>query len=122
MHFSYVDNDKGFNVCRDAQNYYHKLKTSTEVLPASLTSIAEVMKLAGADHITVSPPLLAQLASTSEEASFLSGEAPIGWFTEKVRALNIGSYDAIIKDEAAFRIAYTRSKNGANEAKLTQAS
>ena len=34
------------------------------MLPASLTSIQEVMKLAGAHHITVSPPLLIKLAET----------------------------------------------------------
>ena len=35
-----------------------------KILPASLTTVSQCMALAGADHITISPPLLRELAQT----------------------------------------------------------
>jgi len=129
---SFVDNDKGFALSAQAQKYYKATGAKTQVLPASLTSIEEVMALAGVDHITVSPPLLEQLSKTPVDA--VSG---IGSAFENVdageqyvdgRHLRIWSEANKIKDdskhltpEARYRLAFTRSKGGSSEAKLTSA-
>lgn len=125
VHFvpGHVDNDKGFALSRSAQRYYTKISSKTQVLPASLISVAEVMKLAGVHHITVSPPLLAELASTpTTQTSATAVDNPATWFKndDAEEAVNV-DYGSLVRDESAYRIAYTRSKGGANEKKLTDA-
>jgi len=90
-------------------------------MPASLTSIAEVMKLSGVHHIAASPPPLAELANTDARLLSTVQGGPVAFFDEEENVPDNTSYDAIINDEAAYRIAYARSKARANEAKLTQA-
>lgn len=70
------------------------------------------MQLAGVHHITLSPPLLAELAATTAddwEDQIVSG-----------RELNYAS-QAVPLDESAWRMAFTRSKAGRNEWKIVQA-
>lgn len=122
MHFvpGHTDNDKGFELCRSAQNYYARIGAKTQVLPASLTSVAEVMRLKGVAHITVSPPLLAELAATPAEQA----GAEVAWFQHKDgegAAEADAKLAALVKDEARYRMAFTRSKEGRNEGKLTSA-
>ena len=92
------------------------------MLPASLTSIEEVMQLAGAHHITVSPPLLAELAATSAED--WEGRGVVGQ-TLKNAPVQLPAasklLDEVIKDEAVWRLAFTRSNNGRSEGKIIQA-
>lgn len=78
------------------------------------------MKLSGVHHITLSPPLLAELANTDARLLSPVQGGPVAFFDEEENVPDNTSYDAIINDEAAYRIAYARSKAGANEAKLTQ--
>lgn len=106
MFDSYHDSDKGFAFCFQAQDYFESQGSKTKVLAASLTSIEEVMQLAGVHHITISPPLLAELAATTAD----------GWKNQGVlgRELNHAS-EAIPLDESAWRMAFTRSKAGKNE-------
>lgn len=80
------------------------------------------MQLAGAHHITVSPPLLAELAVTPAEGWRSRGvvgqtlkEAPV----PPSSASKL--YDQIIQDEATWRLAFTRSKEGRSEGKIIQA-
>lgn len=124
VHFvpGYTDNDKGFALSRSAQRYYAKIGSRVKVLPASLISTAEVMKLAGVDHITVSPPLLAQLASMPSVLASAAVDTPATWFSEvEVDEAVDADYEGVVGDEAAWRLAFTRSKEGANEKKLTDA-
>ena len=117
---SYVDNDKGFDLTRSAQRYYSRIGARTQVLPASLISIAEVMMLGGAHHITVSPPLLAELASTPHTEPTDNQAKP--WFqSNELDEAAAADYQETVADEALYRIQFTRSKSGANEKKLVDA-
>lgn len=72
-----------------------------------------MLALAGVDHITVAPPLL-ELLSLPDcpiTPSFFDRDAT------GILALTKTSY---LKDEAAYRIAFTRDLSGASEEKLTQ--
>ena len=89
-------------------------------MAASLTSVDEVMQLAGIQHITVSPNLLNELASTELSAwngklgeYFAQGPNSKSWETR--------DYHALVKDESAWRIAFTRSGFGTSEGKIIQA-
>ncbi|KAK8064442.1 transaldolase [Apiospora phragmitis] len=112
VHFdeTYVDANKAFAFCGAAQRYYAQTGSRTQVLPASLTSIQEVMMLAGAHHITVSPPLLKKLAETPANP----------WRATRARS-SFADYSAIVDDESAWRLAFTRSANGQSEGKIIQA-
>lgn len=83
------------------------------MLPASLTTTDEVLALAGADHITVAPPLL-QLLSRPECA------IPSSVFDNAVAQVPPPLKPLYMKDEAAYRIAFTRDLAGASEEKLSQ--
>jgi transaldolase len=110
---SFVDHNKAMNLCVAAHRLYSSNEVKTKVLPASLTSVDEIMALAGADHITISPELLQKLIETpaSEEtkASLFDGEIdvpPMLSFT----------------NEPEYRIAFALSGKGEGERKLTQVS
>ncbi|KAI5917910.1 transaldolase [Camillea tinctor] len=119
VHFdsSYVDENKAFNFCGSAQRYYEQIKSKTQVLPASLTSIQEVMKLAGAHHITVSPPLLTKLAETPANP----WEGDTGSVFSDGAEEKFGSYESILEEESKWRLAFTLSLGGKAEGKIIQA-
>lgn len=71
------------------------------------------MSLAGVHHITVSPPLLKQLAETP-------GTCTRAVFP-KLELATTENFDDILRDESKWRMAYTLSDGGANEVKLGQA-
>lgn len=121
VHFvpSYIDKDKGFELSRAGQKYYSKLSNcKTQVLPTSLISIAEVFKSSGVNHITVSPLLLAELSTANRKLASAVSDT-VGWVDQKDLSAKPTDHFAILKDESAFRIAFTRSKDGANEGKLS---
>ncbi|KAM0291523.1 hypothetical protein ACHAO9_003648 [Fusarium lateritium] len=122
VHFEagYVDQNKAFDFCREAQAYYIEHSLRTQVLAASLTSTDEVMQLAGIQHVTISPNLLNGLASAELSACngkigdyFAQGPSNKSWETK--------DYHALVKDESAWRIAFTRSGFGSSEGKIIQA-
>ncbi|KAM5350627.1 hypothetical protein ACJ41O_007132 [Fusarium nematophilum] len=122
VHFEqgYVDENKAFDFCREAQDYYISQSFRTQVLAASLTSVEEVMQLAGIQHVTISPTLLRGLSSTDLSTwngtlgeYFAQGPAQKSWETR--------DYSALVKDESAWRLAFTRSGFGASEGKIIQA-
>ncbi|KAG6367797.1 hypothetical protein INS49_001992 [Diaporthe citri] len=119
VHFEkgYVDQNKAFAFCGVAQHYYRRIGARTQVLPASLTSMNEVLVLAGVDHITVSPPLLAQLSDTRCN----DYEGDIGSVLETAENTADEDYTAILQDESAWRLAFTRSGRGTSEGKIIQA-
>lgn len=116
----HIDTDKGFALTRSCQNFYTRISnTKTQVMPASLTSVEECLQVSGANHITISPPLLAALAATPAPAT----SAPL-FFDEagdETEALGDGALMELVKSEAKYRIAYTRLKNGAAEKKIVDA-
>jgi transaldolase len=116
----YVDENKAFDFCREAQAYYIGHSFRTQVLAASLTSVDEVMQLAGIQHVTISPNLLHGLVSTELSAwngklgeYFAQGPANKSWETK--------DYNALVKDESSWRMAFTRSGFGSSEGKIIQA-
>ncbi|XXT21988.1 transaldolase [Sorangium sp. So ce429] len=74
-------------------NYYKKHGYKTEVMGASFRNLDEIKELAGCDLLTISPKLLAELASAS-------GDLPRKLDPEAARAMNI---EKITMDEATFR-------------------
>lgn len=73
--------------------------------------------LAGAHHITVSPPLLIKLAETPADA--WDGET--GSVFAKADQESFHDYGAIVDDEGAWRLAFSRSEHGRSEGKNIQA-
>ncbi|KAL3589479.1 hypothetical protein FPOAC2_11647 [Fusarium poae] len=122
VHFEagYVDKHKAFDFCREAQAYYVKHSFRTQVLAASLTSVDEVMQLSGIQHITISPNLLNGLASSNMSGwdgklgdYFARGPDNKSWETR--------DYNALVKNESKWRMAFTRSGFGTSEGKIIQA-
>lgn len=109
----FVDPNKLFTLCVAIQKYYKSIGAVTQVLPASLTSTDEVLALAGVDHITVAPPLL-DLLSLSD------CPIPTSFFDTDALGLTPLPKTSYLKDEAAYRLAFTRDHAGASEEKLTQ--
>ncbi len=88
-------NDPGVRSVRQIYNYYKKFGVATEVMGASFRSVGQITALAGCDLLTISPELLATLASSD---------------TPLVRALDADAARAmdiepVEYDEAAFRYA-----------------
>jgi len=119
VHFDqgYKDEAPNFQLCVDAQRYYVKHGQKTMVLPASLTSIEECMRLAGTDHITISPPLLRRLAVTDYDKSIY----PSLYDVEAVKGSSEGEELKDLEVEENFRMAFTRRDGGRQEVKLVQA-
>ena len=108
-----------FQICIQAQKYYKQYELATKVLVASLTSVDEIMVLAGVDHITIAPKLLHELASSETNPSNFADNKP---GIEQFKAARDPTLPRIsyADDEAAFRMAMTREANGASEGKLIQ--
>ncbi|CZT47778.1 related to transaldolase [Rhynchosporium secalis] len=120
VHFEagFVDHNKAQKLCVHVQRLYAANGIKTEVLPASLTSTAEVMELAGVHHITISPGLLQQLADKPA-----SSNATVSLFDGTESAEEVNDFVKYADDEAKYRIAFTRSNggDGEGERKLVQA-
>ncbi|KAI9741497.1 MAG: hypothetical protein M1818_004303 [Claussenomyces sp. TS43310] len=117
VHFdpTFRDDAKLFDLCLDLQRYYERHGCRTQVLPASLTSVDEVMMLAGAHHITVGPALLRQLFD-------LEVLDDISIFGQPYSTAHLYSErQSYVNDEARYRMAFTRNGKGVAEEKLIQA-
>lgn len=101
------------DLCVQAHRLYSANKVKTKVLPASLTSIDEIMSLAGVDHITISPALLHKLVETPA-----SEKTKASLFDEPVAVPPMLSFTS----EPEYRIAFSLSGKGEGERKLTQVS
>jgi transaldolase len=112
----FTDVAKLFDLCVSAQRYYEKHGYETKVLPASLVSTEECSMLAVVNHITIAPHLLLALsqAPAGVVKSIFDGPPPTGpeYNVEK---------RTFMDDEAAYRIAFTRSGAGQPERKLSEA-
>jgi transaldolase len=88
-------NDPGVLSVRRIYDFYKKFGIATEVMGASFRNVGQITALAGCDLLTISPELLAQLATT---------DAPLA------RALDPevskrGDHSFVTYDEAGFRYA-----------------
>ena len=109
VHFDagFSDNNKAQKLCFEAQRYYDMNNIKTQVLPASLTSTAEIMELAGVHHMTIAAALPEQLAKAP--ASSLSTAS---LFDQTPATFESYTRRSFIDDEPGFRMAFTRSGNG----------
>ncbi|KAI1273987.1 transaldolase [Xylaria sp. FL0933] len=119
VHFeeSYVDENKGFQIASLSQKFYKEHGQRTQIIAASLVSIQEVMMLAGAAHITVSPPLLYELSKTPAG----SWEGEVGSVFKNVPSELPGLDEACVQDEKSWRLAFSKDQGGKSEAKLNDA-
>ena len=88
-------NDPGVQSVRAIYNHYKKHGIKTEVMGASFRNVGQIVALAGCDLLTISPELLAQLATT---------EAPLGQALNAAAAQAL-DLPALRYDEASFRLA-----------------
>lgn len=93
---------------------YEKNGSTTRNITASLTSVDEIMQLAGVDHITISPQLLSELANTPAEG--WKGNVGSAFKAE----INEGTPEDC-EDEGKWRLAFSREQDGEREAKLIRA-
>ena len=123
---SYTDPSPALQLCQTAQAYYGARNLSTRVLPASLTSVSECMALAGADHITISPPLLRELGSTPLELD--QAGQPVGFKSifdapyseagvQEAKDLNLVRFE----HPERWQMCFTRSEDGKPAKKLIDA-
>ncbi|KAJ5689385.1 hypothetical protein N7462_003777 [Penicillium macrosclerotiorum] len=109
-----VDEQKLLPLCVAIQQFYKSINASTQVLPASLTSIEEIYMLAGVDHLTIAPKLLGQLAEPkSTTVPSLFDTAP----TLKAPAPGI----SFLNDPGNFKMTFSRDMGGQSHRKLTEA-
>jgi len=88
-------NDPGVQSVRAIFNHYKKHGIATEVMGASFRNTGQITALAGCDLLTISPELLAQLAST---------QAPLSLALDAQAAQGM-DLPALAYDEASFRLA-----------------
>jgi transaldolase len=88
-------NDPGVQSVRAIFNHYKKHGITTEVMGASFRNTGQITALAGCDLLTISPELLAQLAST---------QAPLSLALDAQAAQGM-DLPALAYDEASFRLA-----------------
>lgn len=110
---SLVDRENLLPLCAAIQKYYQSVKSTTKVLPASLTSVEEVFFLAGVDHLTIAPGLLAQLSTPyAGNVKSLFDIVP----TLPIPAKGV----SFINDSGSYLITFTRDQGGASQTKLTE--
>lgn len=116
---SHLDEHKGFELCREAQAFYNHRSSKTQVLAASLTSVDEVMQLAGVRHITVSAALLKQLS----ERDSGSWDGKIGGFMAQEPLERSWERPELWgpRDEGIWRDEFAKSRNGVSKDKTEQA-
>jgi transaldolase len=86
-------NDPGVKSVRQIYEYYKHFGIATEVMGASFRNTGQILALAGCDLLTISPELLAQLASAE-------GDVPRALDPAHAKSAAI---DAVNYDEAQFR-------------------
>ena len=88
-------NDPGVQSVMQIYNYYKKFGIATEVMGASFRNVGPITALAGCDLLTISPELLAVLAST---------EAPLHRALDAAHAQG-SALEHVYFDENTFRLA-----------------
>ena len=112
---SYEGDSPQLELCAQIQQYYKYHSIQTQVLVAALKSIEEVMVVSGVQHMTLAPPLLRDLHETSKSSSLNMNSSLMD---EECRLpLDLGGFS---KDEASYRMRFTRSNEGRIEQRLIQ--
>ena len=88
-------NDPGVKSVREIYNHYKHFGIATEVMGASFRNVGQITALAGCDLLTISPDLLARLASS---------ETPLSRALDAQAAKSL-DLPAVNYDEAGFRFA-----------------
>ena len=126
MMHRFRDPSPNISLVPQVQHFYRQKSIRTQVLPASITSIEECMSLAGVDYITLPPRLIRELASTEADDEKVSSLVQGGsLFSQQqpeptASSGSTNSDNGATEKEAAFRMAFTRSKGGLNEAKQSK--
>lgn len=120
---SYVDPAPNSQLVISLQRYYEANNVSTKVLPASLTTAAECMYLAGAQHITIAPALLQALATTpAPSTEEINANYPsLFRQTPPTQASDSRELMNYLGNETIYRLAITRRDAGKQEKKLIDA-
>jgi hypothetical protein len=109
----FVDTSKLLPLCAAIQKYYKSINSSTQILPASLTSVEEIFFLAGVDHLTISPGLLTELTQPyAGNVKSLFDIAP----TLPIPAKGV----SFANDPGSYQITFVRDQGGASQIKLTE--
>ena len=95
-------NDPGVQSVRRIYEHYKHFGISTEVMGASFRNVGQILALAGCDLLTISPELLAQLASS---------EAPVARALDPAAARAL-SLTPVHYTEASFRLAFNEDAMG----------
>ena len=123
---SYVDPSPNIFLCASAQAYYSTNSIPTQVVPASLTNTAQCLSLAGAKHLTLAPSLIKELSDTTTDHEVAQETRSLFLDNDYHQlAMSECRFDhakKLCSDEAIFRMAVTRNKNGENEAKMIHVS
>jgi transaldolase len=108
-----VDTSKLLPLCAAIQKYYKSINSSTQILPASLTSVEEIFSLAGVDHLTISPGLLTELTHpyAGNVKSLFDIEPTLSIPAKEVSFVN---------DQDSYQITFARDHSGASQIKLTE--
>ena len=120
---SFIDPSPNHNIAIQCHLYFTQHNyTHTKTLPASLTTVTECASLAGLPHITIPPPLLKQLTSTTAThdnnmTALLDNTALITQLTSTLPAAKLNLLD----DEERFRILFTLRDGGRQEIKQVKA-
>lgn len=115
-----MDLEPDLQLSVDVQRYYERHSLSTRVLNASFTSIQECMSLAGAHHVTLAPSLLRELAQTNAGDDVATAFPSVFDDTTILISPEHAPAFNFLDDEAAYRMAVTRNKQGASEFKMIQ--
>lgn len=87
-------------------------------MAASLTATDDIMRLAGVNHMTLAPKLIAELIETrhsdAQPKSIIRPSEPLPMSTMERLELNLNN-------ESAWRLEFTESRGGKSEAKMMQA-
>lgn len=101
--------DPGVHSVTTVYNYYKKFGYKTQVMGASFRNIGEIRELAGCDLLTISPQLLAELESTTDELPRKLDPAQAQSLTiEKITV----DHAAFVRMHAADRMATDKLKEG----------
>jgi len=103
-------------------SYESQGNKKTKVMPASLTSVSDVMRLTGLDYITLAPKLLEELVATPVEG----WQGQVGSVIKSASEVPsshvpIKGMEASLRDESLWRLSFMRSDGGKAEAKMLQA-
>ncbi|KAI5776337.1 transaldolase [Geopyxis carbonaria] len=123
VHFvpGFVDAHPGFGVCVAAQRWYaQRPHITTQTLPASVISVAEVLRLAGVAHMTIAPPLLAEMARRPWDAA-AAAELPSDFDVPAAEAEAEAGLDGLAGDEARWRMRFNAELGGVGVEKLCHA-